>query len=502
MFADEAAQRRKFVNVAEPTVKRRSWAPHISYFTALVLLFVLSLPLINPWVRGDGVGYYAYIRAVLIDHNLHFDKDWLRANSSFREGRVDADGRLLPDQYSPTGYVENHFSIGPAMLWAPMLIPVHVIVLAADRFGAHIVADGYSRPYLLTMAAATALYGFAGLLLAFDLARGYFGEKWAFLATLGIWFASSLPVYMYFNPSWSHAQSAFAAALFLWYYQRTRKRRTPGQWLVLGLIAGLAIDIYYPNAIFLFIPATEGLAQHLRLDGRGEERPLYRPALLAKHMLFVAATALMLLPTFITRFILYGHASESGYPPISSWNWRSPVLFRVLFSADHGMLSWTPILVPALLGVIILWRRDPWFGGGLLLVVLGYYYFIASYPDWDGISSFGNRFFVPLTPIFVMGLAGTLDWLGQRWKHPQRYLAACCTAMALLVIWNFGFIFQWGMQLIPARGPISWTVMVHNQYDIVPKMAAESLAAYILHRGAMMQHIESQDAGKLLAHPE
>jgi len=26
----------------------------------LALLFLLSLPLVNPWVRGDGVGYYAY----------------------------------------------------------------------------------------------------------------------------------------------------------------------------------------------------------------------------------------------------------------------------------------------------------------------------------------------------------------------------------------------------------------------------------------------------------
>jgi len=49
------------------------------------------------------------------------------------------------------------------------------------------------------MALATALYGFFGLLLAFRLARQYVEERWALLATLAIWWASSLPVYMYFN---------------------------------------------------------------------------------------------------------------------------------------------------------------------------------------------------------------------------------------------------------------------------------------------------------------
>ena len=185
----------------------------------------LSLPIVNPWVRGDGVGYYAFARALLIGHNLRFEQDWRSANPSFRQGRLDANGQLLASQYTRTGHLDNHFTVGPAILWAPFLSLAHGAVLLANRFGAQLAADGFSRPYVWTMALATAAYGFAGLLLAFDLARRYVDERWAFLATLGIWFASSLPVYMYFNPSWSHALSAFAVALFLWYWHRTRGAR-------------------------------------------------------------------------------------------------------------------------------------------------------------------------------------------------------------------------------------------------------------------------------------
>ena len=34
-----------------------------------------------------------------------------------------------------------------------------------------------------------------------------------------------------------------------------------------------------------------------------------------------------------------------------------------------------------------------------------FYYLIACYPYWHGLSSFGNRFFISLTTIFIFGLA-------------------------------------------------------------------------------------------------
>jgi hypothetical protein len=41
------------------------------YDKILALLFALSLPLFNPWVRGDGVGYYAFGRALAICPKVH-----------------------------------------------------------------------------------------------------------------------------------------------------------------------------------------------------------------------------------------------------------------------------------------------------------------------------------------------------------------------------------------------------------------------------------------------
>jgi hypothetical protein len=459
----------------------------------LFFLFLLTLPLANPWVRGDGVGYYAYLRSALIDHDMRFENDYLAANESFVISHVDAQGRLLPRLYTKTGYVENHFSVGPAILWAPVMLAVHGTVLLADHFGAHVAADGYSRPYLFAMAFTTACYGFLSLFLAFRIAREYFDGPWPILATVGIWMASSLPIYMYFNPSWSHALSAFAVALFLWYWERTRLRRTTVQWAILGLTAGLMGNVYYPNVILLIFPALEvlHLVRAKRRDSGQAVVPIQELALSCG--VFFATFSASLLPTFITRQIIYGNPFETGYPAISTWNWTSPALLKVLFSSDHGMFSWTPILILAVVGLVFLIQRDALLGAGCLLTFLAYYYFIASYPDWDGLSSFGNRFFVSLTPIFILGLAALLSsfssWMGKR----TRAAAFACPVLALLIVWNAGFIFQWGTHMVPARGEISWSSMVHNQVVDVPLRMEHSLETYFMHRGEMMQHIEQED---------
>jgi len=459
----------------------------------LPILFLLTLPLVNPWVRGDGVGYYAYLRSAMIDHDLRFENDYLAGNESFVLSRVDDQGRLASREYTRTGYVENHFSVGPAILWAPVLFPVHAAVLVVNHFGAHVPADGHSRPYIVAMALTTACYGFLSLLFSWRMARKYFEERWAFLATVGLWLASSLPVYMYFNPSWSHAQSAFAVALFLWYWDRTKLQRSVGQWAVLGALAGLMGNIYYPNVILLIFPGLEIIQMMSTPRDEFGASPASLRKLLPCCALFATSFVVSLLPTFVTRQIIYGSPFETGYPGLRSWNWTSPVLFQVLFSSDHGMFAWTPILFLATAGLFFVVKRDILLGAGSLLTFAAFYYFIASYPDWDGISSFGNRFFISLTPIFILGLAALYSAVSGWAGTAPRAAILAGAATVLFTLWNVGFIFQWGTHMIPVRGKISWTGMVRNQFSEVPLRITHSLGTYILHRKDMMQHIEQQD---------
>jgi hypothetical protein len=468
--------------------------PHGKLQRILVLIFALSLPLVNPIVHGDGVGYYAYARAPLIQHSLHFEEDWRHANQNFSQARTRADGQLLPDEYTETGYVSNLFTIGPALLWFPFLLLAHYLVLFLDLLGMHIPADGFSFPYLFAMAFGTAVYGFLGLLFSFSLARKYFKETWALLATIAIWWASSLPVYMYFNPAWSHAHSAFVTALFLWYWDRTRDTRTTVQWLVLGLIAGLMVDIYFPNSIFLLLPLVESLLNYYR---RLKTQPSQLAGLFVQNLLFSVTILIAFLPTIITRRIIFGGYFRFGSYSHLSWDWSAPHSREVLFSSDHGLFSWTPLLLLAVLGLFFVPRIYKALAFYLGLAVLAFIYLISSYPYWDGLSSFGNRFLISLTPIYVFGLAALLQCVASKFSSPRIALFITSTALAAFIFWNLGMIYQWGEHLIPARGPISFREAAYNQFFVVPQKLSGHLRGYLFHRGRLMKEIEEKDNEQL-----
>ena len=387
-------------------------APQRRLEISLLVIFVLTLPLLNPWVRGDGVGYYAYARAPLIEHNLDFTHDYQIANRSFREARCDESGNPKPEYRTSTGHLGNHFTVGPAMLWSPFLLVAHAAVIVARELGSHIPADGFSWPYRYAVAFATGLYGFLGLFISFRLARKYVAPLWSFMATIAIWWASSLPVYMYFNPSWSHAHSAFVVALFLWYWDATREHRSLAQWLVLGVIVGLMLDVYYANLMIVSVLVIEAVAQYTGIFRSSRPLPsaFFEP---------------------FTRHLFFG-------------------------------------VVVIVLILLLLAIRLPKGGIPFFAAVLAYYLFISIFPDWAGISSYGNRFFISLTPFFIVGLAYLLERIATRFERPHAALAVCAGVLACFVLWNLGLIYQWGVHLVPARGPISLREAAHNQFFVVP----------------------------------
>ena len=166
------------------------------------------------------------------------------------------------------------------------------------------------------------------------------------------------------------------------------------------------------------------------------------------------------------------------------------------FSSDHGLFSWTPLLLLAVVGLFFLLRRDRELAASLLLLFAIYVYTIGCYQDWAGISSFGNRFFVSLTPVFILGLAAFFDSLARLWE-PRRAVLIARAATAIFIVWNLGLIYQWGMHLIPVRGPISWREATYNQVAVVPVEAGRTLENYMTRRKQMMHHIEQKDLKQL-----
>ena len=260
---------------------------------------------------------------------------------------------------------------------------------------------------------------------------------------------------------------------------------------MLGLIAGLMLDVYYANAMLLLVLGVEWLGQ-LRTPATGERSAKIR-ALLTGPIVMASTVAVLMIPTFISRWIVYGGPFQSGYIPLSRWYWRSPMFVSVLFSANHGLLSWTPLVGIAFLGILWLSISSPKFGVPLLAASIAFYCFISVYPDWAGISSYGNRFFISLTPVFILGLAYVLQRLARLIQAPRVVQAVYAAALGCFVLWNLGMIYQWGTHLIPSRGPISFREASYNQFYVVPRQISSQMRSYLFRRSELMQQIEKRD---------
>src|SRR5262245_46882851 len=96
------------------------------------LVVLASLMFVNPYVRGDGNGYYAWLVSPALDRDFDFENQYRRSDRVFTNLMFDADGRARDDMKTATGHLENQWSVGPAMLWSPWFAVAHVAVRVAQ----------------------------------------------------------------------------------------------------------------------------------------------------------------------------------------------------------------------------------------------------------------------------------------------------------------------------------------------------------------------------------
>jgi hypothetical protein len=454
--------------------------------TVLAVAMLATLPLVNPYLRGEGNGTYAYVRSLVLDGDLRFDNEYRHGDAAFvAQSFRKADAQPWPPMEMPGGYLRNQWSVGPSLLWLPGFLQAHVAVGLLRVLGGDEAADGYSLPYRLACALATAGYAFCGLFLACRAAQRFTAPAPAVLAAVALWLASSLPVYVYFLPFYAHALASFAVSVFLWYWLTRRPFDRPRRWMAWGLLGGLVWQMEPLSGLVLVVAAVEWLASLRR-------EPFPRAAV--SGAAFGAAALVAALPQLVIKSILHGSAWRTG--TLNRYFWDAPRLLDVAFATEHGLFLWTPVLVISLIGLLALCRRDPVAGLGLLSAFACTYYVVASYEAWHGISSFGNRFFVALTPAFVVGAAVAFDAAHRALARRLPAAAAWTTLaapVALLAAWNAGLVFQWGTNMVPRQGPVDFAAVARNQVTAVPGRIAATALRYVASRQQAVREQERKD---------
>ncbi|PYQ48840.1 MAG: hypothetical protein DMF78_20245, partial [Acidobacteria bacterium] len=115
---------------------------------ALVLLFLLTLPLVTPKIRGaDEIEGFAYLRSLVFDHDLEFGDEYQHFYAADPAGLAGFKSTFLDRRETETGRHINFAPLGSALLWAPFYLLAHAGVLVGRALGGGTAADGFSWPY-------------------------------------------------------------------------------------------------------------------------------------------------------------------------------------------------------------------------------------------------------------------------------------------------------------------------------------------------------------------
>ncbi len=510
----------------------------------LTVLFVCSLPLVTKRMyASDEVQYYAFLRSLWFDHDVSFDNEF---QHYYDNGVVHTKGfhETFLEDTTETGLRKTFGTIGAALLWSPFYAVADAIVHVRRALGdTSVEADGYSPPYIAAVAYGSAVYGWLSLVLSMLIARRVLRAEGSeaseaspsviFAAALAVWIGMPLFFYMYIAPPMAHACSAFAVAAFVLTWLRVRTRWRAAGFIALGALAALMAMVREQDLFIALGPALDfawELWHTARArsgsgsrsgSGTGQSQAL---ALLGRGLLGGVAFGVAYLPQLLSYEALNGYPGPSRLVA-RKLNWWTPHALGVLISPEHGLLFWTPLVILSLLGLAWLAVRPARDGASdrapqadratstdgrrvalcLLVMVVSQVYIAGSVESWTVAGAFGQRRFVGLTALFIVGLAAALTrvWAGVlRRDTPASNVASSPDALArgpapvwraalvagvlLCIWWNLGLMAQFGAGLMD-RQRLELGRNTYQTFVTIPRRLPELAYRYVFERRSFYQ---------------
>ena len=456
-------------------------------FAVLLILYLCSLPFVaHRMTASDAIEYYVYDRSLYFDHNLDFVNDYQgfydrnpTGLAQFKEGFI--------DKRNPSGNAINNGPCGSAILWAPFFLAGDGVARLLHVAGSATVADGYSQPYIWAVSLGSAIYAGIALLLTYLLAKAITDRKAAIWASLVIWLGTPAIFYSHLAPTYAHATSWFAAALFLTVWFRSRDRRSWLAWAALGALGGLVAMVREQDAVFLLVPVVDellrlvpGLRHTTRLWFRDVGRTL------AGGVIMGCCALLAFTPQLLVYHVLNGKFRPSSEVS-DKLQWNAPNALRVLFDPGHGLFFWTPILLLAVVGLGLLIQREPRLGIALATGFLMTWYLNGAFQTWTTAGAFGARRFIVCSPIFAVGLAELFRRFGERADEGQPTLRLWVPIIVIIaILWNGGLILQF-VELDMNRQHLDWPLVLTNQFTVVPRHLIGDLWRMVRDPGSFYQ---------------
>jgi len=352
------------------------------------LVFVANLFFIIPnhdfkiwWQRpivNDAMGYYAYLPAIFIYHDLTYDfinEPWQK---HYKDVAKDNPKDAFIVKFK--GQEVNKYPPGVTYFQSPFFLIAHV---SAKILGKE--ADGYSNIYMYFMCIGAIFWQYIFLKL---LARIFLFYKLSEIA---------LGFYTQIFGTYSHLYTLISISLF--FYAGLKFFSTfPGEksgkyfaWMALGF--SLAIITRNINVIALLLLPCMGFkfshfSNYLQIIKNK----------FAAGGLFISL--LLIFSMFLSWKLQSGYWVVDSYPD-EHFYWSKPQLFKSLFSAHKGWFVYTPLALVGLIGLAYSHRQ---LAVNFLAVLALVIYITSSWWCWDYGTAFSMRAYIDWYLFVAIGL--------------------------------------------------------------------------------------------------
>ncbi|MFH1033062.1 MAG: hypothetical protein V1806_01020 [Pseudomonadota bacterium] len=369
-------------------------------------------------IRVDGFSWYAFLPAYI---------SWLDPTMASLLDPAKFHGYMPWDAQSmgvphntlfamPTGYHINQCPIGVSLLMLPFFLVGHYLAVLL-----HQQADGFSFYYQYVSGLAALFYTALGLCFLKKYLDPRYPPATVLMTLACLLLGTNLYNYAVSDVAMSHAYAFFLISAFLWRLERWNQEPRRANSLWLGVVVGLlALTRTQDLSVLLLLPlgglwAERGLGQQMKcLWSRRLDL-----ALLAATGLAVFSPQLLVWKISTGQWFFNSLSLQTHQPAVDL---LSPHLWLVLLSVQRGVITWFPLILTALAGLLVApgqLRRRLW---PPLLITAGMLYAFSCFWDPTFGFAYGLRVLVDFLPLLALPMAAFWQWVGQRRRWVRRSL--------------------------------------------------------------------------------
>lgn len=405
----------------------------LSFYVTLLVCLTLVISKLNhqrgmgPYsnIAWDVFGYYLHLPATFIYHDPGIEhREWL--DTILRKyNPTPALYQVVPGK---DNRMVNVYPIGLAVIYSPGFFVAHI---CAKISGAD--ADGFSLPYQWAVILTSILWACMGTLLLRKILLQFFGERLTSLLVVVVILGTNYYFHAGFDGVMPHnfmfALNCMIILLTIKWHANHKLKHA----VAMGFCLALTTISRPTELIWILVPLLWGVKDIETLNEKIRTLFKFWPQLI----LFGLTMFLVGLPQLLYWKYTTGMWMSNNH--VEGFSFKDPYTFQFLFSYKKGWLVYTPVMVLAIAGLVMLCVKKSYVQYACLFFFIVNIYVLSSWECWWYAASFSQRSLVESYPIMAIPLGFMLSFLWRKTAFTRIFLigfVGFCFVLNLFQTWQ------------------------------------------------------------------